>query len=163
MCPDPTTFYLDTIERAVLSGLKVELLQPQILAEWLRTYHAERKRLARKQDAWRGNSQRRIGEVTREIDRLADAIAKGHGDPAVLGLALQLSHKNASSLRTSCRNPHPQLLLYIRARSNGMSGKLPISTLQSPPASKLAIRKRRRPFRELVEVYRDLSRPGQSK
>jgi hypothetical protein len=27
----------------------------------------------------------RLGELKREIDRLVDAIAKGHGDPAVLG------------------------------------------------------------------------------
>jgi site-specific DNA recombinase len=84
-CPDPATFYLDTVERAVLTGLSAELRHPQVIAEWIRTYHAERKRLASKEGARRAGIERRIGEISREVERLVDAIAKGHGDPAVLG------------------------------------------------------------------------------
>jgi site-specific DNA recombinase len=53
---------------------------PSVIAEYVRTYHDERKRLSAK-----ANARRRLGELNREIDRLVDAIAKGHGDPAVLG------------------------------------------------------------------------------
>jgi hypothetical protein len=41
-----------------------------------------RKRLSAK--AKRARLELRLGELKREIDRLVDAIAKGHGDPAVL-------------------------------------------------------------------------------
>lgn len=43
-CPDAKT--LDTVESAVLSGLKAELRAPKVIAEYERTYLEERKRLA---------------------------------------------------------------------------------------------------------------------
>ena len=55
------------------------------IAEYVRTYHEERKRLAAQADAKRARLDRRLGELNREIGRLVDAIAKGQGDPAVLG------------------------------------------------------------------------------
>lgn len=58
---------------------------PSVIAEYVRTYHDERKRLAAKSNAKRAHLELRLGEINREIDRLVDAIAKGHGDPAVLG------------------------------------------------------------------------------
>ncbi len=45
-CPDPKTFYLATIEAAVLSGLREELRKPAVITEYVREYHAERQRLA---------------------------------------------------------------------------------------------------------------------
>ncbi|CCJ07336.1 recombinase family protein [Methylocystis sp. SC2] len=85
ICPDPKTFYLDTVEAAVLSGLTTELRHPEVIAEYVRTYQAERKRLAAEANRSRLRLERRLGELNREIDRLVDAIAKGLGDPAVLG------------------------------------------------------------------------------
>ncbi len=84
-CPDPKTFYLDTVEKAVLSGLTAEMRHPDVIAEYVRTYHEERKRLSAEADATRSRLERQLGELTGNIDRLVDAIAKGHGDPAVLG------------------------------------------------------------------------------
>lgn len=84
-CPDPKTFYLDTEERAVFDGLAAEMRHPDVIAEYVRTHHEKRKRLAAEADARRSRLERRMGELDREIDRLVDAIAKGHGDPAILG------------------------------------------------------------------------------
>jgi site-specific DNA recombinase len=84
-CRDAKTFYLTTVEGAVLAGLKAEMRHPSVIAEYVRTYHDERKRLSAKTNARRAHLELRLGEFKREIDRLVDAIAKGHGDPAVLG------------------------------------------------------------------------------
>jgi site-specific DNA recombinase len=84
-CPDPKTFYLDTVEKAVLNGLTAEMRHPDVIAEFVRTYHEERKRLSAEEDATRSRLERQVVELTGDIDRLVDAIAKGHGDPAVLG------------------------------------------------------------------------------
>ena len=84
-CPDPKTFYLETVESAVLTGLKTEMRHPHVIAEYVRTYHEERKRLHAETEFKRSRLEQRIGELNREIDRLVDAIAKGHGDPAILG------------------------------------------------------------------------------
>jgi site-specific DNA recombinase len=92
ICPDPKTFYLDTVEAAVLNGLTAELRNPEVIAEYVRTYHAERKRLAVEANRSRLRLQRRLEELNREIDRLVDAIAKGLGDPAVLGPKSTLLH-----------------------------------------------------------------------
>lgn len=99
-CPDPKTFYLDTVEAAVLSGLTSELRHPEVMAQYVQTYHEERRRLAADTDARRTRLERRLGELSREIDRLVIAIAKGHGDPAVLGpqsTALNMKSERARS------------------------------------------------------------------
>lgn len=84
-CPDPKTFYLDTVESAVLSGLQAELRAPKVIAEYVRTYLDERKRLAAASDAKRQRLEQQLGKLNREIERLVDAIAQGHGDPSILG------------------------------------------------------------------------------
>jgi site-specific DNA recombinase len=84
-CRDAKTFYLTTVESAVLAGLEAEMQHPSVIAEYVRTYHDERKRLSAKANVKRAHLELRLGELKREIDRLVDAIAKGHGDPAVLG------------------------------------------------------------------------------
>jgi hypothetical protein len=58
---------------------------PRVIAEYVRTDHEERKRLSATAQAKRAHLELRLGELNREIDRLVDAIAKGHGNPAVLG------------------------------------------------------------------------------
>ena len=84
-CPEPRTFYLDMIEAAVLDKLRGELAHPDAIAAFVRGYHDEHKRLAASSGNRRATAERRLGELNREIARLVDAIAKGHGDPAVLG------------------------------------------------------------------------------
>ncbi|WP_342739417.1 hypothetical protein [Bradyrhizobium sp. B117] len=88
MSPDAKTFYLDTVESAVLSGLRAELRAPKVIAEYVRAYLAERKRLAITSNAKRQRLEQELGQLNREIERLVDAIAKGHGDPSILGLRL---------------------------------------------------------------------------
>src|SRR5260370_42221182 len=85
VCREAKTFYLTTVESAVLAGLEAEMRHPSVIAEYVRTYHDERKRLSAKANAKRAHLELRLGELNREIDRLVDAIAKGHRDPAVLG------------------------------------------------------------------------------
>jgi site-specific DNA recombinase len=84
-CSDAKTFYLNTVESAVLSGLKAELRQPRVIAEYVRTYHDERVKLAAQSDAKARRLERRLGEINRELERVIDGIAKGTGDPILLG------------------------------------------------------------------------------
>ena len=76
-CPNPQTFYLDRIEAAVLSGLKAELRHPEVMAEYVRTYHAERRRLAADAIKGRARIERRLAEIERSLKRLVDAICDG--------------------------------------------------------------------------------------
>jgi predicted DNA-binding transcriptional regulator AlpA len=80
----PQRFYLTS--RCVVWDLaEVEAWLDARRTASVRTYHDERKRLSAKANARRTQLELRLGELDREIDRLVDAIAKGHGDPAVLG------------------------------------------------------------------------------
>src|SRR5260370_9970739 len=85
VCREAKTFYLTTVESAVLAGLEAEMRHPSVIAEYVRTYHDERKRLSARANAKRAHLELRLGELKREIDRLVDAIAKGHGDPTGRG------------------------------------------------------------------------------
>jgi site-specific DNA recombinase len=87
--------YLATVESAVLSRLKAEMRHPNVIAQYLRAYLDERKRLAARANAKRAHLELRRGEIRREIDRLVDAIAKGQGDPAVLGPSLEPTERRA--------------------------------------------------------------------
>jgi len=98
-CQDAKTFYLKTVESAVLAGLENETRHPRVIAEYVRTCHEERKRLSAKANAKRAHLELRLGELNREIDRLVDAIAKGHGNPAVLGASVECPKRRAKAGR----------------------------------------------------------------
>ncbi|MEO1603267.1 MAG: recombinase family protein, partial [Pseudomonadota bacterium] len=76
-CPNPQTFYLDRIEEAVLSGMRAELRHPEVIAEYVRTYHDERKRLAADAVKGRTSIENRLAAIERELARLVDAICDG--------------------------------------------------------------------------------------
>jgi site-specific DNA recombinase len=78
------TFELASVESAVLYGLRKELQHPDLIAECVRTYHAERQRLSAASSRNIARLERR-GEIDREVSRLVDGSAKGLGDPQPLG------------------------------------------------------------------------------
>lgn len=79
-CPDPATFYLDSVEQAVLQGLRGELADPRVIAEYVREYHAERQRLAADTVARRADLERRLAAIDKEAERITDWLIKGVGD-----------------------------------------------------------------------------------
>jgi site-specific DNA recombinase len=164
-CSDPKTFYLKTVESAVLTGLEAEMRHPQVIAEYVRTYHEERKRLAADADAQRIRLERRLGELNREIDRLVDAIAKGHGEAAVLGprsTALNEERKRVAT-ELSAEPPaadvislHPALLARYEQQLVNLQDALSrgLSAGESEAAEAV------RDLVETVTVFRDQSRLG---
>ncbi|MEN3347505.1 MAG: site-specific recombinase, partial [Bradyrhizobium sp.] len=73
------------IEALVFEGLREELAHPEAITEYVRTYNAERRRLAKANGDKEKHLQRRAGEIVRELERLVDAIAKGIGDLDAIG------------------------------------------------------------------------------
>jgi site-specific DNA recombinase len=80
ICPDPKTFYLDVIERAVLGGLKAEMRAPTVLVEYVRTYHEERQKLAAGVTKRRAELERKIGEQDRIVKRTMDMLIREVGN-----------------------------------------------------------------------------------
>jgi site-specific DNA recombinase len=164
-CQDAKTFYLKTVESAVLAGLENEMRHPLVIAEYVRTYHEERKRLSAKANAKRTHLELRLGELNREIDRLVDAIAKGHGDPAVLGprssvlneerkqVEMELNVEPAVSDTISF---HPAVLARYERQLIQLQDALSKGINAGDSDAAEAIRD----LVETVTVFRDPSRPG---
>ena len=75
-CPAPKTFYLCTVENAVLSKLRAELRHPAAIAEYARTYLEERGRLAQRATKDRARLERRLASVQAELERAFKALTK---------------------------------------------------------------------------------------
>lgn len=67
----------DAIEHTVFAGLREELMHPAAIAEYVRTYNAERRRLAKGSGDQVAKLTRRDAAIGRELERLIDAVAQG--------------------------------------------------------------------------------------
>lgn len=164
-CSDGKTFYLDAVEKALLGGLRAEMRAPKVIAEYVRTYLVERKRLAASLNAKRLRLERQLGQLNREIDRLVDAVAKGHGDPAVLGprsTALDAERKRVSEeLQNEPPAPkavalHPAILKRYEEQLQQLERALGRGVSAGDAEAAEAIRD----LVETVTVFRDPTRLG---
>jgi len=89
------------------------LRHPDVIAKFARTYHEERRRLAASEGTRRDAAERRLGEVLREIDRLVTAIAKGHGDPAVLGPMATALDAERKAVEAELAEANPALVVTL--------------------------------------------------
>lgn len=138
---------------------------PEVIAQYVQTYHEERKRLAADTDARRIRLERRLGELSREIDRLVNAIAKGHGDPAVLGpQSTTLNEERKGILAELDQVPaatgvialHPAVL----ARYEEQLNQLQTGLAKGIAAGDSECAEAMRDLIETVTVFRDPSRIG---
>ena len=84
-CTNRRKVYLDTIEEAVVTGLRDYLRHPKVIKDAVREYHVERRRLAVESAQERGAVERRLAEVERQMGRLVDALASGALPVAAVG------------------------------------------------------------------------------
>jgi site-specific DNA recombinase len=148
-CPDPRTFYLDRIEEAVVAALRAELRHPDVIAEFVRTYHEERRRLASQQGAKRTVAERRLTEVRREIERIVDGVARGELASAVFGPRASALDEERKRLETSMAEEHESVVTLhpaALARYEEMVGRLQQSMADGTAAGNT----------EYAEVMREL-------
>ena len=164
-CPDPKTFYLDTVESAVLAGLRSEMQSPKALAEYVKTYHEERKRLSADADAKRSRLERCAAQLKHEIDRLVDHLANGIGDPHVIGpRSTELHCEREDILAELAKAPaaeevvslHPSLLKRYEQQLESLQEALSKGIRSGDRECAEALRD----LIETVTVYRDPSSPG---
>lgn len=74
LCANNRTYYLHHVEETVLSGLRRHLVDPRAIKHFLKCYHDERKRLVVEASRERPDLERRLGEATRKLARLTEAM-----------------------------------------------------------------------------------------
>jgi site-specific DNA recombinase len=155
---------LDTVEKAVLNGLTAEMRHPDVIAE-LRTYHKERKRLSAEADATCSRLERQLVELTGDIDRLVDAIAKGHGNPEVLGprsTALYEEKKRIRAELDAAPPPTEVIALHpaVLARYEEQLTNLQEALARGARAGDSECAEAIRDLVDTVTVFRDTSKSG---
>jgi len=76
-CTNSRGIQRQELERRVLDGLRVSLLSPDLIAEFVSEYTAEWNNLQRERSAAAGQRHRQLAEVKRRIDGMIDAIERG--------------------------------------------------------------------------------------
>ena len=74
-CPDPKTFYLDTVEKLVIGSLIGHLRAPEGLGLFIRTYQEEQARLAAARTSNKAKFEQDLTRVRKRISSLAIQIA----------------------------------------------------------------------------------------
>lgn len=128
-CEHARRYYLDDVERVVLEGLRDELRDPALIRHMVATYEEERRRLAGETRSGRARLEQKLGEVTRSIERLVDALASGLATAdSVKGklLALEadkarLSAELAEPVKTSAIAIHPKAVTSYLAEIDRLS------------------------------------------
>ncbi|MBO9477266.1 zinc ribbon domain-containing protein [Shimia sp. R11_0] len=67
----------EELESRVITGLKDQLLHPDLIAEFVKAYQEEHNRLSVQSSVDEAKTKRDLTQVTRQIDRIIDAIAEG--------------------------------------------------------------------------------------
>ncbi|WP_429041523.1 recombinase family protein [Bradyrhizobium elkanii] len=159
-CSNGRRVYLDDIEALAIKGLRQNLAHPDVIAEFVDSYNAERKRLRRDAINDRARLERRNGEIEREINRLIDSIAKGA--PAEL-IAPRLRELEAErgTVRTALESAqqndevvtlHPKALTRYKAAVAHLADELK----RGSPTEFVAIRE----LVTAIVVHASPSRPG---
>lgn len=77
ICENRRTYRLDKIEKAVVSGMQAQLAHKDLLSEYVRVYREERRDEASKNARERASIERRLADVTGQMDRLMQALTRG--------------------------------------------------------------------------------------
>jgi hypothetical protein len=118
--------------------------------------------------AKRAHLELRLSELNREIDRLVDAIAKGHGDPAVLGPRSSVLNEERKQVAMELDvepavNDTISLQAAVLARYQEQLVELQGALSKGIEAGDSDAAEVIRSLVETVTVFRDLSRRGASR
>ena len=152
-CSHSRKYYVEAIEELTVRGLREELRDPRLIAEYVAEYRAERKRLAGDAVNRRNKISTRAGEVAREIDRLVDAIATGSAPAAAVGKRLAALEEEQRALVAEAASVestvdvvtlHPAAVARYLAQVEDLAGVLAASGDLSTGSAAAS-------FREIVE------------
>ena len=94
-CDNKLTIKREDLETRALSGLKNQLLHPDLIAEFVRSYQEEFNRLQADAQKDRTKSEQELRKVKQQIDKIIDAITEGMFHPSMKGKLDELEARKA--------------------------------------------------------------------
>jgi site-specific DNA recombinase len=146
-CENRHSFPIGPIERRVLDNLAQHLRDPRAIERFLLTYRTERKRLAATTAGRRDHAERRLGEVTREIERALHSMIKGLVPAETIGPHVTALSAEKRQLEAELAEPadtivalHPTALTRYLAAINDLAETLATRSIDSAAESPKALR-----------------------
>jgi site-specific DNA recombinase len=109
-CTNGSQMSVDQLDRRVLAGIKIQLRDPDLLAEFIREFGME---LTRLQDAFTDESsvsEKKLKELKAKIARIVTAIAEGTDTPTLRQTLISLEGEKAELERSAAVSYGPVLL-----------------------------------------------------
>ena len=112
-CDNRLTIKRVDLETRVLSGLKDQLLDPDLIAEFVTAYRAEYNRLTAETTKNKAVSERDLAKVTKQIEKIIEAIAEGMLHPSMKAKLDSLEEQKARlELELANAEPEQPVLLH---------------------------------------------------
>src|SRR5262245_7875578 len=89
-CTNASQISARQLERRVLAGIKMQLCQPELVAEFVREFYSELQRLQADSANLGSESKKKLDDMKRRIDRIIGAIADGTDTPGLRRALLSL-------------------------------------------------------------------------
>ncbi len=137
-CTNRRTIKREVLEDRVLSGLKDQLLHPDLIAEFTKAYQEEFNRLTSQSTRDKAKIEQELTKITRQIDRIVDAITEGMFHESMKAkmdsledrkAALEADLANADPTRSVML--HPNLSEVYRAKVANLTTALPDPTTRA--------------------------------
>jgi DNA invertase Pin-like site-specific DNA recombinase len=150
-CTNNRTVERSHIEGRVLKALQERLANADMMSEYVKAYHEERRAFAAAARADRGGKERRLGELTRGIKRIVDMLVDGTASTALMArlsemeaeqeniheeLAAADADESTVALHPAAANRYRQIVSDLQAHLDGMQDGAP-STAVLEQAQKL--------------------------
>ena len=156
-CDNRLTIRRDVLEETVLSGLRDNLLHPDLIREFVAEYQREFNRLHRGEQEAHVAKGRELAKVERELTNIIEAVKAGLRSPAMTDELRALEERKAVLLKQTCDAPeemprlHPGLADVYRRKVADLTAALNQDDLRMEAAEAL---------RSLIEEIRLIPQDG---
>ncbi len=94
-CTSASQISVSQLEHRVLAGIKMYLLEPELLAEFVHEFHSELRRLQACSTNLGSENKKQLDDIRKKIDRIVGAIAEGTDTPSLRQALLSLEQEKA--------------------------------------------------------------------
>jgi site-specific DNA recombinase len=107
-CSNKRPYYLDVIEKQVLSGLNQELKNPEAIKLYVQSYNDEMKRLSASSSSTLRKLENRLVKIEGELSRAMDAIVRGIVEPEDMRERSPVRSGRSKKSKTTCNSFNPR-------------------------------------------------------